>query len=372
MNAIPQTSLSLSFSYGLKLTDKNRSFSPSLGRSILGFLAATELNFINSSIHHYHTMEGEAADFHDDWELLLDSPEPAFEAYRSYDMIGDDSGGLIRADYFSIDGYKEPYDNSLLPCEDPADSPDWVDPGCDSQFVGRKSDELRSDSGSDLSDELKLSHFGLADENQDSRGFEGLGTKVGDAGFGFGFGFEVAKVVGSDTKTEVLNVGFEETGEMKAPTSAGGDGLDAEKFDAEESRAEQKDLRDEAEAEAEAETAVVEKAQVGDERRIVWWKVPFELLRYCALRAGPVWSLSVAAAVVGLVILTRRLHKMKQKSRTLQLKITLDDKKVSLFKSRAARLNEAFSVVKRVPVVRPVLPGPAAGVVPSWPMVSLR
>lgn len=46
--------------------------------------------------------------------------------------------------------------------------------------------------------------------------------------------------------------------------------------------------------------------------------------------------------------------------------------KVSQFKSRAARLNEVFSVVKRVPIVRPALPGPAAGFAPSWPMMSLR
>jgi hypothetical protein len=37
--------------------------------------------------------------------------------------------------------------------------------------------------------------------------------------------------------------------------------------------------------------------------------------------------------------------------------------------SRAARLNETFSVVRRVPIVRPLLP--AAGVNP-WPMMSLR
>ena len=37
--------------------------------------------------------------------------------------------------------------------------------------------------------------------------------------------------------------------------------------------------------------------------------------------------------------------------------------------SRAARLNEAFSVVRRVPIIRPALP--AAGVNP-WPVMSLR
>ncbi|KAK3014981.1 hypothetical protein RJ639_010338 [Escallonia herrerae] len=43
--------------------------------------------------------------------------------------------------------------------------------------------------------------------------------------------------------------------------------------------------------------------------------------------------------------------------------------KVSQFMSRAARLNEAFSIVKRVPVIRPSMP--AAGVTP-WPVMSLR
>lgn len=37
--------------------------------------------------------------------------------------------------------------------------------------------------------------------------------------------------------------------------------------------------------------------------------------------------------------------------------------------SRAARLNEAFSVVKRVPIVRPALP--ASGVA-AWPVMSMR
>lgn len=43
--------------------------------------------------------------------------------------------------------------------------------------------------------------------------------------------------------------------------------------------------------------------------------------------------------------------------------------KVSQFMSRAARLNEAFSVVRRVPVVRPALP--PAGLT-QWPVMSLR
>ncbi|XP_076949438.1 uncharacterized protein LOC143622082 [Bidens hawaiensis] len=114
------------------------------------------------------------------------------------------------------------------------------------------------------------------------------------------------------------------------------------------------------------------KAGGGDEKNsvmAVWWKLPVDLLKYCLFKASPVWTFSVAAAMMGMVILGRRLYKMKQKTRTLQLKVAVDDKKVSQVMSRAARLNEAFSVVKRAPIIRPSLP--AAGITP-WPVMALR
>ncbi|XP_076899587.1 uncharacterized protein LOC143553473 [Bidens hawaiensis] len=101
----------------------------------------------------------------------------------------------------------------------------------------------------------------------------------------------------------------------------------------------------------------------------VWWKLPVDLLKYCLFKASPVWTFSVAAAMMGVMILGRRLYKMKQRTRTLQLKVAVDDKKVSQVMSRSARLNEAFSVVKRVPIIRPDLP--AAGITP-WPVMALR
>lgn len=66
-----------------------------------------------------------------------------------------------------------------------------------------------------------------------------------------------------------------------------------------------------------------------EKRCVVWWKVPFEMIKLCALRIRPVWSLSVAAAILGVVILGRKLLKSKEqyKSRTLMpLKIVLDEK----------------------------------------------
>ncbi|KAM0946449.1 hypothetical protein DsansV1_C09g0095071 [Dioscorea sansibarensis] len=103
-----------------------------------------------------------------------------------------------------------------------------------------------------------------------------------------------------------------------------------------------------------------------EKKGTVWWKMPMEVLKFYLLRVRPIWSVSIAAAILGAVMLGRRLYKMKQKTRSVSLKVSLDDK-ASLFMSRAARLNEAFSVVKRVPIVRPSLP--AGGVTP-WPVLG--
>ncbi|CAN8246683.1 unnamed protein product [Cochlearia groenlandica] len=98
-----------------------------------------------------------------------------------------------------------------------------------------------------------------------------------------------------------------------------------------------------------------------------WWKMPFVVVKYCAFRIGPVWSVSMAAAVIGLVLLGRRLYNMKKKAQRFNLKVTIDDKKVLRAMSQAARLNEVFTEVRRVPVIRPALPSPVA-----WPVLSLR
>jgi hypothetical protein len=108
----------------------------------------------------------------------------------------------------------------------------------------------------------------------------------------------------------------------------------------------------------------------GEMNKVMWWKVPLDVMKYCLFKVSPVWSFSMAAAVMGIVILGRRLYKMKQKTRGLELKLAVDDKKVSQFMNRVARLNEAFSVGRRVPIIRSSLP--AAGLNPSWPVISLR
>ncbi|KAI5411449.1 hypothetical protein KIW84_056504 [Lathyrus oleraceus] len=113
-----------------------------------------------------------------------------------------------------------------------------------------------------------------------------------------------------------------------------------------------------------------EKEVKGGNERLVWWKVPFEVLKHWVspLLIPLPLSVAAAAAFLGLLILGRRLYKMKRKTQTLKLNLALDDKVAQLM-GRVARLNEAFSVVKRVPVVRPSLPAPA---ITLRPVMSMR
>lgn len=107
----------------------------------------------------------------------------------------------------------------------------------------------------------------------------------------------------------------------------------------------------------------------GEKREKIWWKVPLGLLKYCLVSFKPVWSVSIAAAVVGIFMLWRKLYRMKRKSRSIPLKLAIDDKKASQFVARSARLNAAFSVVRRMPVIRHSL---QESVATQWAALPLR
>jgi hypothetical protein len=60
---------------------------------------------------------------------------------------------------------------------------------------------------------------------------------------------------------------------------------------------------------------------------VVWWRLPIKLLHYCAWNVKPVWSFSIAAALLGLVMLGRKMYRMKHKAKGLpQIKIAFDDR----------------------------------------------
>lgn len=297
-------------------------------------------------------MERKSGECHD-WELLHNLPESISEntSYssanmRNFEGFEAEQEGMIQTDYFSLDSSKN-YFNITASDQGSveSDNPSWVDPEPGSQYLGKEPHELWPDSSSDQSENCKFSGF----DGENELGFVGNGeTLVGFEGIG-----DIGSVYEFSSVQNELDLGHDsELGKGKDVNSDAGENIPTTENN---------------------ENAPMEVVKAGGERvkkSVVWWKVPLELLKFCAFRVSPVWTLSMAAAVMGVVILTRRLHKMK-KSHALQLKVIMDDKKVSQFMSRAARVNEAFSVVKRGPVIRPALPV-AGGGFTQWPVMSLR
>lgn len=326
-------------------------------------------------------MDAEAGELND-WEVLTDPDDSgnvnssdSAENMCGLDVIERDSEGIIRFDYFSIDShttYARPVSDAFLADDGSSvesDNPSWIDPGpvTETRYTSKESGEFWTDSSSDRSDDRKV---GVFEVNNELGIVENAKPQVGS---------DVVGEIGAEGENSVrfwsdsgglmeLSGGVVEEGEV-AIDDKGNNRKDEFEFSGEEKVV---DHPKEAKGQGEDEKFSIEPMKsCGDEgkRGMVWWKLPLDFLKYCLFRASPVWTISLAAAMMGFVILGRRLYQMKRKSRSLQLKVTVDDKKVSQFMSRAARLNEAFSVVKRVPIIRPSLP--AAGVTP-WPMMSLR
>nr|XP_043617715.1 uncharacterized protein LOC122589486 [Erigeron canadensis] len=269
-----------------------------------------------------------------DWEVLTatdDDSNPVIQNPPSSYLEGIeyDSQGIIKADYFSLDSHIK-YPSLLSSSSSPAsaddvtdqisvasDNPSWVDPVNDNSYTKSKpvSGFWSSDCSSD-DDVIKFVEPGSEPEPENSE-------------------HDCNAVVAKETG--VISCGNDEIEKLENSVK-----MDGQK-----------------------------ETGGGDDNSgvVVWWKLPIDLLRFCLFKASPVWSISVAAAMMGVVILGRRLYKMKRKTRTLQLKVAVDDKKVSQVMSRAAKLNEAFSVVKRSPIIRPQLP--ATGIAP-WPMMAIR
>lgn len=114
-----------------------------------------------------------------------------------------------------------------------------------------------------------------------------------------------------------------------------------------------------------AEVGVGACVNEGEKRVKIWWKVPMVLLKYCFFGMKPVWSLSMAAAMVAILMLLKKLYRMKRKIRSIPLRIAVDDKmqKISRLDARATRLNEAISAVRLTPTIRPSI---HAGAATQW------
>ncbi|XP_021313666.1 uncharacterized protein LOC110434194 isoform X1 [Sorghum bicolor] len=102
---------------------------------------------------------------------------------------------------------------------------------------------------------------------------------------------------------------------------------------------------------------------------VPWWKLSLDALRVWALRAArSAWSVPFAVALLGFAVLGRRLYRMRRQSKAVaRVRLVLDEKKVSQFKGQSSRLNESMTMVRRTPIIKPMLP--ANGVTP-WPVLG--
>ncbi|KGN51903.1 uncharacterized protein LOC101220492 isoform X2 [Cucumis sativus] len=315
-----------------------------------------------------------------DWELLLHdlnsetaltAAEFSGEKSTHFGGIEGESGSdsIIKSDYFSLDnqggrGKTEP-ERDLSEEEGSVEADD---PSSDNRYDRVNSDESWSDSSIDRSDERKANELNSKTESRIAEFLQG------DKELNGSIESHEGNTSGSDPNIELA---FEELDEIQPQSkdlnnfwceSSGDFDLSGSKVVKLEEGKEQLEESKNVQVE-ETKVNTESGSEVGDKRKVLWWKVPFEVFKYCLFKASPVWSFSVAAALMGFIILGRKLYKMKRKSQSLHLKVILDEKKGSSpFMSRAARLNEAFSVVRRVSIVRPALP--AAGINP-WPAMSL-
>ncbi|XP_073288118.1 uncharacterized protein [Primulina huaijiensis] len=308
----------------------------------------------------------EATDEFQDWEVL-----PSNSCLNSADSFHDiHSGPFIQNNHFSYDAQSsslEDFDDNKS-----ADSgnPSWIDPGSDEnpvRYLYKESGEFWSDSSSAQSDDLRTcdSVGGNGSSlSQMQAGSEGTG-EIGEG--------TVEKTEGLDNLCSEFTRIVEVSKKLDDSVQSSVVGIDCDTSSCDEVEASAVEMLQN-ESIGRVGGSVVNgngnhKPVEIKKSGVLWWKMPMEFLKCCLFRMSPVWSLSVAAAVMGFVILGRRLYKMKAKTKILEIRVAFDDKKASQVMSRAARLNESFSVVKRVPVIQPSLP--AVGVT-TWPAMSLR
>ncbi|KAJ6744682.1 TRANSMEMBRANE PROTEIN [Salix purpurea] len=249
-------------------------------------------------------MEGDAVADFQDWELLansesdlVNSPSSVANSSRSFLEIEAGTEGMFRLDYFSLENDSRHVKTAPDASEEgsvESDNPSWIDPVSETRFQRRNSGEFWPDSGVG---EIEAKEGKLESLEGEASNFEGKSE--------LGFVETLKDQVGLE--------GFRDQSKDKEMVKFWSDS-DGENVS----------------EEVNLSAVAVRDTRPGDEgekrKLVVWWKVPFEVLRYCIFRLNPVWSVSVAAAVMGFVILGRRLYNMRRKTKSLQLKVTVDDK----------------------------------------------
>lgn len=275
-----------------------------------------------------------------DWELLHDPQvnendakvEDLKKSASSAASSVCDDCGVIRSDYFSLDSHHH-HSNKFSDEEEEesSDNPSWIDPSNSMSVAGRR-ERIRSCSNSDSSDPsdsrnlllLIEPHSDCADNNWSDS------CELGN-GNGIGIGIQVDETpISGEFHDAIDDVSVQKMTQVEEEEEEGGKGYESE-GDQRRSNSDSGDPNENVvvrEEEEERESGLLSVSESNEDKRVVWWKVPLQMLKYFVLRVSPVWSLSMAAAaVMGFVILRRRyLYKMKRKTQGLQLKVTVDDK----------------------------------------------
>lgn len=235
-------------------------------------------------------MDG-SADLHD-WELVHGS-DFTDNYYMGVVVPDEDSSNVaIKDDYFAFD----PSSIQHLQSEESdeggidSDNPSCADPDSDSNAFFETSKE-------------HLGIAGMTFQIRSSGGFVSDEASDGQRSLANSEHVELGSL-----ESSAMEMGSEESDPGRG--NLGGDGEGSDRSDSREM------------TEIGGDAGINE----GEKREKTWWKVPLGLLKYCLVGMRPVWSISIAAAVVGLVMLWRKLYRMKQKNRSIPLRLTIDEK----------------------------------------------
>ncbi|RWW34262.1 hypothetical protein GW17_00000982 [Ensete ventricosum] len=297
-------------------TDRGILGSPHHDRSLVKSFSPSSLSLFFDQA----AMEGHS-DFRD-WEMLL-APE-AGEDIKPLQASEDDSeDGAIKSDYFALESqlrYQKGASFTLEGEEEEeeaqvdSDNPSWIDPESDSRYLDRPKGEVgfpviefrRKDLGGLWSDESSDGQRSLFGSEKEGFGAGGLETgeradgeeDVKAAGVEGIVGIEGTEM-GHENPDEVGSDGRAKTDECYSSPVEMGD----------------KNVRSGSVLNGERE-----------KKGMVWWKFPFEILKFCAFKVKPVWSISIAVAILGVFMLRKRLYRMKQKTISIPLKVSMDEK----------------------------------------------
>ncbi|KAK8958969.1 hypothetical protein KSP40_PGU000593 [Platanthera guangdongensis] len=265
------------------------------------------------------------SDLHE-WELILDSD--LSNNNKPVGILDDETeDGAIKTDYFALDSVSSrhpPLEKAIEEVENDSDNPSWADPDSESSF-------LETSRG-------KLGFVGMKGPMRNSDGFWSDDASDGQ------------RSLPDSESVEQGNLGNSPMENSSEGNDAGCEALGKESEGSENSGA----------------CVGIDSVSTGEKREKVWWKMPLELLKICIFKARPVWSIPIAAALVGIIILGRKLYSMKHKSRNIPLRIAINDKRASQFVARSARLN---AISRHMSMIRPSLPASGAT---HWAALPLR